>query len=167
MKKTYAAALSVLWLWAVVLAPMPALAESRTFEFSSVPRSVRLLQRSTGERVRGFSDVTVTTTGLDAHVWVVPLVLTGGGLTLGLGYCVVNRGRECGQAILGGLVLGASLSLGYWKLLACAEDDAACEETYSEDEEALKRGAKALPLGLAPTVGFVRDRAVFGLGGRF
>lgn len=182
MKKTSATTLCALWLWAGVLAPMTARAEGRAFEFSSKGSSVRLMERGTRERVRAFSDVTVTTEP-GAHVWVVPLVLTGAGVVAGLGLCMWNEGRGCGKAILGGLVVGGAISLAYWAALACAEDEESCEEECSEDDEdcvedeeppafrraglGLPRGARAIQLGLTPTVGFVNNRAVFGLGVRF
>jgi hypothetical protein len=148
-------------------------------------------------RALSHSGVTVTPSDevIPTHLWVVPLVLTGVGFLGGVTWCVLESvyggdGSECSGALLGGTVVGAMLGLGYLYLAACADSPEGCSEGCSEEdgdciaEEAVKgsrsravlrdarrkltQGApRGLPLGLAPTVGFVNDRAVFGLGGRF
>jgi hypothetical protein len=148
-------------------------------------------------RALSHSGGTVTTSEelIPTHLWVVPLVLTGVGFLGGVTWCVLESvyggdGSECSGALLGGTVVGAMLGLGYLYLAACADSPEGCSEGCSEEdgdciaEEAVKgsrsraalrdarrkltQGApRGLPLGLAPTVGFVNDRAVFGLGGRF
>ncbi|WP_163991451.1 hypothetical protein [Pyxidicoccus caerfyrddinensis] len=148
-------------------------------------------------RALSHSGVTVTTSDevIPTHLWVVPLVLTGVGFLGGVTWCALESayggdGSDCSGALLGGTVVGALLGLGYLYAAACAESEEGCSEECSEEdedciaEEAVKasrsrtalrdarrkltQGApQGLPLGLAPTVGFVNDRAVFGLGGHF
>ncbi|QSQ21977.1 hypothetical protein JY651_43690 [Pyxidicoccus parkwayensis] len=207
--KRRAVALGLLWLW--FLSPAVSRAEGRAFDFSRpAPRSVHLMEPrspwvrglSGGDRIRAVSpaSVTVTTTdeGIPAHLWVVPLVLTGAGLVTGITVCAVGSGGSgegefCNQSVLGGLLLGAALGLGYLYLAACADSEEGCSEPcdedteYCDEDEAVKgsmrraalrdarrkamhgmsRGTRSLPLGLSPTVGFVNDKAVFGLGGHF
>ena len=189
--KRRAVAFTLLWLW--FLSPAVVRAESRALDFSSGTRSARLLDRGTplmrgwagGNRVRALSSASVTGTEeeplIPTHVWLVPLILTGAGFITGLALCVAAGAgdRECDSILLGGLALGAAAGLTYLLILACA--GGACSEECTEEdedcvevEEAAKRSRSraardrpALPLGLAPTVGFVNDRAVFGLGGHF
>lgn len=207
--KRRAVALSLLWLW--FLSPAVARAEGRAFDFSGGPsRSARLMQRSPTP-VRGWmgagrlrsltsASVTVTTTEeeIPTHLWLVPLVLTGAGFFTGVAVCAVDSssssgGDLCGKALLAGTILGASLGLGYLRLVECSQEGADCSAPCDDDTEvceedatlkgsrqraALKdarrksqqgmpRGLHGLPLGLSPTVGFVNDRAVVGLGGHF
>jgi hypothetical protein len=148
-------------------------------------------------RALSHSGVTVTTSDevIPTHLWVVPLVLTGVGFLGGVSLCVLEGAygggsSDCSGALLGGTVVGAALGLGYLYAVACSDTPEDCSEECSEEdgdciaEEAMKGSrsraalrdarrkltqgaARGLPMGLAPTVGFVNDRAVFGLGGCF
>ncbi len=140
--------------------------------------------------------VTTHEVDIPTHLWLVPLILPGAGLVSGVVLCGMagadERNKDCQTAMLVGLGLGATLGLGYLVVAACIESEGGCSEACSEDDEecleeedaedwkrsrarAALRGARqaarrsplALPLGLAPSVGVVNDRAVFGLGGRF
>lgn len=191
-KRTWAAVGAALWLWMGVLAPGVARAEGRAFEFSAGSRSARLLGtgrvpvrgQSGAGRVRAFSDVTVTTDSdytVPTELWLVPAVLTGAGLLGGVAYCMATGEYDCGDTLKAGLLLGGGLSLLFLGAQLCSDGACGGQECTGDDEpcgeEALRgsrkagaglpRGPRALPLRLSPTVGFVNDRAVFGLGGRF
>ncbi|WP_171817750.1 hypothetical protein [Pyxidicoccus fallax] len=192
--------MSLLWLW--LLSPGVAKAEGLAFDFSRNSRSARLVGgpvpsvrgwAAAGQRVRAFTPASVTVTTEDpaipTHLWLVPVILTGTGLLLGVAWCAAlnSSESECNQAMLGGLALGGLASLSYFVVLACVEGGCASEcteedEDCAEETEGSARsraarrklgppgralGTRALPLGLSPTVGFVNDRAVFGLGGHF
>ncbi|MCP3100646.1 hypothetical protein LZ198_17390 [Myxococcus sp. K15C18031901] len=200
-RRVFALVAVLLWLGA----PGVVRAESRAFEFSSRGASVRLtgkrpvkkrLPRTTADRIRLFTAASTTTTVSDTaddsvptHLWLVPLVLTGAGLFTGVGMCALGSDDgSCGRSILGGLVLGMSLSLSYLRLVACAEgDDSACDDLCDDDcaEDAAARKSRArakvakatnvqrrpgglrLPMGLSPAMGIVHDQAVIGLGRSF
>ncbi|MBZ4414718.1 hypothetical protein K8640_41535 [Myxococcus sp. XM-1-1-1] len=190
-------ALAGLCLW--LFTPGTVHAAPRPFDFSPrhQSRALRLMSSPSargvmaeGNRLRALqADVYEDDTFIPTHVWLVPLILTGGGLVAGIAVCAsgaVGDG-DCGKAILGGIVVGAALGLGYLELLADLEDDedyedyggcvdqASCRQAQRggprptrKAQLASSRGPQLrLPLGLMPTVGRVNDAAVLGLGRTF
>ncbi|MCE9670663.1 hypothetical protein LY474_22915 [Myxococcus stipitatus] len=197
-RRVFALVAVLLWLGA----PGVVRAESRAFEFSSRSASMRLLGKrsakrqpwTTADRIRALASTRHATTVSDssdteipAHIWLVPLILTGAGLVTGITVCVSGMDDgDCGRSVLGGLALGMALGLGYLRLVACLDansDDSLCEDDEEEDYGARKARARAklakatglqkrakglrLPMGLAPSMGVVNDQAVIGLGRSF
>ncbi|MFY1829400.1 hypothetical protein ACN47A_26015 [Myxococcus fulvus] len=190
-------ALAGLCLW--LFTPGIVHAAPRPFDFSPRRQSTALRLTSSplargamaeGNRLRALqADVYEDDTFIPTHVWLVPLILTGGGLVAGIAVCAsgsVGDG-DCGKAILGGIVVGAALGLGYLELLADLDDDedhedyggcvdkASCRQAQRggprptrKAQLASSRGPQLrLPLGLMPTMGRVNDAAVLGVGRSF
>ncbi|MCP3064893.1 hypothetical protein LXT21_39590 [Myxococcus sp. K38C18041901] len=190
-------ALAGLCLW--LFTPGTVHAAPRPFDFSARHRSSALRLTSSrvargvmaeGHRPRALqADGYEDDTFIPTHVWLVPLILTGGGLVAGIAVCAsggVGDG-DCGKAILGGIVVGAALGLGYLELLADLDDDedtedyggcvdkASCRQAQRGGPRPTRKAQLApsrgpqlrLPLGLMPTVGRVNDAAVLGLGRSF
>ncbi|NTX16374.1 hypothetical protein HUA76_36950 [Myxococcus sp. CA056] len=117
------------------------------------------------------------------HVWLVPMVLIGAGLLLGIVICVVEEvgDGECGNSVAMGVGLGLALALGYLQVLAgddfstdCSDEDSSCDADEARRSRSSRKGQQpssrprsSLPRWLAPSVGVVNDSAVFGLGGHF
>lgn len=192
MKKNPVALLGLaLWLTlpgAVVAAPRP-------FDFAPRVRTARLLERpqtrgmgmAEGNRIRALSHDASYDSDIPTHVWLVPLILTGAGLAAGLAVCAgyEGGGSGCSSSILTGIGVGVALGLAYLRLVSgdvfdddtldlCSDEDEECLSVAARRPRALKslqtgsaRTRFTLPLGIAPSMGVVNDRAVMGLGGHF
>lgn len=101
------------------------------------------------------------------------LVVAGGGL-IGATYLCLNGHDRCGYMLLlaplAGIVVLATFGSGDTQP-TCDEwdDDCAIESEWTRRPRAAARMPRSLtlPLGLAPALNVVQDRASFGLGGRF
>ncbi|NVJ25007.1 MULTISPECIES: hypothetical protein [Myxococcus] len=174
-----------LCLW--LAAPGTVLAAPRAFDFSSRAPSTRVMESRTffgqgrmaeGNRLRALSvdGHAATSDSIPTHIWLVPLILTGVGLTAGIAVCAgYDKGGEgCGTSLLTGIMLGLSLGAGYLRLVTGSdwdweddEDGAWQARSSSKARLASSRSRPGIPLGLMPSLGIVNDRAVLGLGAHF
>nr|AXM42945.1 hypothetical protein [Myxococcus fulvus] len=154
-------------------------AEPRALDFAQGLRLARLREhaaapryraQSEGSRPRAFTIDMGEEEAIPTHVWLVPLILTGVGIVTGITACAANYTNDefCQRSILTGIVVGVGLGLGYLGLVADSDPDDLDEEFRApRAPRASRKGQFALPLGLAPSMGVVQDRAVLGLGGHF
>ncbi|QSQ14844.1 hypothetical protein [Myxococcus landrumensis] len=154
-------------------------AQPRALDFAQGLQLARLRERasashrarSEASRPRAFNiDMGESEDGIPMHVWLVPLILTGVGLVTGITACAADYTNDdfCQRSILTGLVVGAGLGLGYLGLVADSDtDDLSGELSRPRSPRDSRKGQFGLPLGLAPSMGVVQDRAVLGLGGHF
>ncbi|WP_342374545.1 hypothetical protein NVS55_24710 [Myxococcus stipitatus] len=176
--KTSVPALLGLCLWLATPGAVLA-AEPRALDFSQGLLLARLRERTTvaaraqaeGGRSRAFNiDMGDSDDALATHIWLVPLILTGLGLVTGITVCASDYTDDdfCQRSILTGLVVGAGLGLGYLGLAAdTGGDDFSGELSRGRSPRDARKGRFGLPLGMAPSMGVVQDRAVVGLGGHF
>ncbi|AGC46264.1 hypothetical protein MYSTI_04976 [Myxococcus stipitatus DSM 14675] len=176
--KTSVPALLGLCLWLATPGAVLA-AEPRALDFTQGLLLARLKERTAvaaraqaeGGRSRAFNiDMGESEDGIPMHVWLVPLILTGVGLVTGITACAADYTNDdfCQRSILTGLVVGAGLGLGYLGLVADSDtDDLSGEFSRRRSPRDSRKGQFGLPLGMAPSMGVVQDRAVVGLGGHF
>ncbi|WP_338865504.1 hypothetical protein [Myxococcus stipitatus] len=173
--KTSVPAILGLCLWlatpgAVLAAEPCALDFAQGLRLARVKERVERSSRAASQgRPRAFTIDMGDEEPIPTHVWLVPLILTGVGLVTGITACAADYTNDefCQRAILGGLVVGAGLGLGYLGLVVDSDTDDVEEFRHPRSPRDSRKGQFGLPLGLTPSMGVVQDRAVLGLGGHF